>query len=40
MNFIIGRRGSAYFGGNTIGVKGHGYVTANGRESNDGGSCE
>jgi len=38
-DFIFGRRGSAYFGGNTIGVKGAGFVTANGRESDDSGSC-
>lgn len=37
-DFIFGRRGSAYFGGNTIGVKGAGFVTANGRESDDSGS--
>lgn len=37
-DFIFGRRGSAYFGGNTIGVRGAGYVTASGRESNDAGS--
>ncbi|KAF9451818.1 carbohydrate esterase family 8 protein [Macrolepiota fuliginosa MF-IS2] len=38
VDFIFGRQGLAYFGGNTIGVKGAGYVTANGRESNDSGS--
>ncbi|KAJ7262445.1 pectinesterase [Mycena rebaudengoi] len=29
---------SAYFGGNTIGIKGPGRITASGRESNDAGS--
>ncbi|KAH6904435.1 pectinesterase [Coprinopsis sp. MPI-PUGE-AT-0042] len=37
-DFIFGRQGSAYFGGNTIAVKGPGWVTASGRESNDAGS--
>ncbi|KAF9046177.1 pectin lyase fold/virulence factor [Panaeolus papilionaceus] len=37
-DFIFGRRGLAYFGGNTIGVKANGWVTASGRESNDSGS--
>ncbi|KAF9046510.1 pectinesterase [Panaeolus papilionaceus] len=37
-DFIFGRLGSAYFGGNTIAVKANGWVTASGRESNDGGS--
>ncbi|KAF7316045.1 Pectinesterase [Mycena indigotica] len=34
-DFIFGRSGTAYFGGNTIGVKGPGYITASGRTSND-----
>lgn len=34
-DFIFGQRGQAYFGGNTIGVKGAGYVTASGRSSDD-----
>ncbi|KAL0057548.1 hypothetical protein AAF712_015809 [Marasmius tenuissimus] len=37
-DFIYGRTGLAYFGGNTIAVKGPGYVTASGRQSNDAGS--
>ncbi|KAF9465364.1 pectinesterase [Collybia nuda] len=37
-DFIFGRQGYAFFGGNTIGVSGPGWVTASGRESNDGGS--
>ncbi|PPQ64151.1 hypothetical protein CVT24_008786 [Panaeolus cyanescens] len=37
-DFIFGRRGLAYFGGNTIAVKANGWVTASGRESNDSGS--
>ncbi|KAF8074066.1 pectinesterase [Lyophyllum atratum] len=37
-DFIFGRTGSAFFGGNTIGVSGPGWVTASGRESNDAGS--
>ncbi|KAJ8093395.1 hypothetical protein AAF712_002217 [Marasmius tenuissimus] len=37
-DFIYGRRGRAYFGGNTIAVKGPGYVTASGRQSDDAGS--
>ncbi|KAL0567935.1 hypothetical protein V5O48_006587 [Marasmius crinis-equi] len=37
-DFIYGRLGQAYFGGNTIAVKGPGYVTASGRQSNDAGS--
>ncbi|KAF5377943.1 hypothetical protein D9615_006751 [Tricholomella constricta] len=37
-DFIFGRRGSAFFGGNTIGISGPGWVTASGRESNDAGS--
>ncbi|KAF8994487.1 pectinesterase [Cyathus striatus] len=38
VDFIFGRLGLAYFGGNTIGVKGPGWITASGRQSNDGGS--
>ncbi|ESK82464.1 carbohydrate esterase family 8 protein [Moniliophthora roreri MCA 2997] len=38
IDFIYGRRGSAYFGGNTIAVSGPGYITASGRESDDSGS--
>ncbi|KAJ7598631.1 pectinesterase [Mycena floridula] len=38
VDFIFGREGSAYFGGNTIAVKASGSITASGRESNDGGS--
>ncbi|KAF5363373.1 hypothetical protein D9756_001058 [Leucocoprinus leucothites] len=34
-DFIFGARGLAYFGGNTIGVKGPGWVTASGRDSDD-----
>ncbi|KAF9025069.1 pectinesterase [Hymenopellis radicata] len=37
-DFIFGRTGLAYFGGNTIAVKGPGWVTASGRESDDSGS--
>ncbi|KAF8901552.1 carbohydrate esterase family 8 protein [Mucidula mucida] len=37
-DFIFGRTGLAYFGGNTIGVKGAGWITASGRESDDDGS--
>ncbi|KAG5638853.1 hypothetical protein H0H81_009404 [Sphagnurus paluster] len=37
-DFIFGRGGLAFFGGNTIGVSGPGWVTASGRESNDAGS--
>ncbi|CAA7265485.1 unnamed protein product [Cyclocybe aegerita] len=37
-DFIFGRRGQAYFGGNTIAVKANGWVTASGRESDDNGS--
>ncbi|KAJ7634498.1 pectinesterase [Roridomyces roridus] len=37
-DFIFGREGSAYFGGNTIAVNGPGHITASGRESNDSGS--
>ena len=39
-DFIFGRGGLAFFGKNTIAVKGPGWVTASGRESNDSGSCE
>jgi pectinesterase len=38
VDFIFGRQGLAYFGGNTIAVKGPGCVTASGRELNDTGS--
>ncbi|KAF9475417.1 pectin lyase-like protein [Pholiota conissans] len=38
VDFIFGRTGLAYFGGNTIAVKAAGCITANGRESNDTGS--
>jgi len=38
-DFIFGRLGHAYFGGNTIAVKAAGWVTASGRQSNDMGSC-
>ncbi|KAF7320081.1 Pectinesterase [Mycena kentingensis (nom. inval.)] len=34
-DFIFGRLGSAYFGGNTIALKAGGWVTASGRISND-----
>ena len=34
-DFIFGRRGRAYFGGNTLAIAGAGYITAHGRESND-----
>ncbi|TFK60349.1 pectinesterase [Pluteus cervinus] len=37
-DFIFGRQGLAYFGGNTIAVTGPGWVTASGRQSNDSGS--
>ncbi|KAF8660894.1 hypothetical protein AX16_001523 [Volvariella volvacea WC 439] len=37
-DFIFGSRGMAYFGGNTIAVTGPGWVTASGRDSDDGGS--
>jgi len=37
-DFIFGRKGLAYFGGNTIAVKAAGWITASGRESNDSGS--
>ncbi|KAG7086400.1 hypothetical protein E1B28_002355 [Marasmius oreades] len=37
-DFIYGRQGLAYFGGNTIAVKGPGYITASGRQSDDAGS--
>ncbi|KAF8158033.1 pectinesterase [Crassisporium funariophilum] len=37
-DFIFGRQGLAYFGGNTIAVKAAGWVTASGRESADSGS--
>jgi len=38
VDFIFGRGGLAYFGGNTIAVNGPGCITASGRESNDSGS--
>ncbi|KAJ6609088.1 pectinesterase [Mycena sp. CBHHK59/15] len=38
VDFIFGRGGLAYFGGNTIAVSGPGCITASGRESNDSGS--
>ncbi|RDB14804.1 Pectinesterase [Hypsizygus marmoreus] len=37
-DFIFGGGALAFFGGNTIGVSGPGWVTASGRESNDAGS--
>ncbi|KIM41502.1 carbohydrate esterase family 8 protein [Hebeloma cylindrosporum] len=37
-DFIFGRRGQAYFGGNTIGVTAPGWVTASGRQADDDGS--
>ncbi|KAF5364701.1 hypothetical protein D9758_005641 [Tetrapyrgos nigripes] len=37
-DFIYGVQGQAYFGGNTIAVKGAGYVTASGRNNDDAGS--
>ncbi|KAF5372633.1 hypothetical protein D9758_005123 [Tetrapyrgos nigripes] len=37
-DFIYGRQGQAYFGGNTIAVRGAGYITASGRQSDDSGS--
>lgn len=40
VDFIFGRGGLAYFGGNTIAVKAPGCITASGRESNDTGSCK
>jgi len=38
-DFIFGRRGYAYFAKNTLAVKAKGWITASGRESNDGSSC-
>ncbi|KAJ7697619.1 pectinesterase [Mycena rosella] len=38
VDFIFGREGLAYFGGNTIAVSGPGCITASGRESSDSGS--
>jgi len=38
VDFIFGREGLAYFGGNTIAVNGPGCITASGRESADTGS--
>lgn len=40
VDFIFGRQGLAYFGGNTIATKAPGCITASGRETNDTGSCE
>ncbi|KAF5372592.1 hypothetical protein D9758_005124 [Tetrapyrgos nigripes] len=37
-DFIYGNDGQAYFGGNTIAVRGAGYITASGRNSNDSAS--
>ncbi|KAK1233368.1 hypothetical protein PQX77_003477 [Marasmius sp. AFHP31] len=37
-DFIYGQYGQVYLGGNTIAVSGPGYITANGRNSNDAGS--
>lgn len=39
MDFIFGRHGFAYFGGNTIASKGPGCITASGRETDADGSC-
>ncbi|KAF8968909.1 carbohydrate esterase family 8 protein [Flammula alnicola] len=39
VDFIFGRTGFAYFGGNTIATKAPGCITASGRISNDNGSC-
>ncbi|KAJ6582995.1 pectinesterase [Mycena vulgaris] len=38
VDFIFGRGGLAYFGGNTIAANGPGCITASGRESSDSGS--
>lgn len=40
VDFIFGQEGRAFFGGNTIGVSNAGYITANGRNSDDGTSCK
>jgi pectinesterase len=40
VDFIFGRAGLAFFGGNTIGVTDAGCVTASGRVSDDTGSCK
>ncbi|KAL0577664.1 hypothetical protein V5O48_004312 [Marasmius crinis-equi] len=37
-DFIYGREGRAYFGGNTLAIRGPSYVTASGRQSDDAGS--
>ncbi|KAL1746874.1 carbohydrate esterase family 8 protein [Schizophyllum fasciatum] len=37
-DFIFGQQASAYFGGNTLAVRGKGWITAHGRNSDDGGS--
>ncbi|KAG6901501.1 hypothetical protein C0995_011051 [Termitomyces sp. Mi166 len=39
-DFIFGRTGLAFFGKNTIAVSGAGWVTANGRTSDDSGSSD
>ncbi|KAL0571156.1 hypothetical protein V5O48_010811 [Marasmius crinis-equi] len=39
-DFIFGQQGSAYFGGNTIAIKGPSHITASGRSSADSTSCE
>ncbi|KAF8228050.1 pectinesterase [Tricholoma matsutake] len=38
VDFVFGRLGQAFFGGNTIAVSDAGCITANGRSSNDAGS--
>ncbi|CAK5266527.1 unnamed protein product [Mycena citricolor] len=38
VDFIFGRKASAYFGGNTIAVNGKGCITASGRQSDDANS--
>ncbi|KAG6807892.1 hypothetical protein H0H93_000867, partial [Arthromyces matolae] len=38
VDFIFGRHGLAFFGGNTIAVSGPGCITASGREADDNGS--
>jgi pectinesterase len=40
VDFIFGRIGLAFFGGNTIGVSDPGCVTASGRTSDDRGGCK
>ncbi|KAF9472517.1 carbohydrate esterase family 8 protein [Pholiota conissans] len=39
VDFIFGRHGFAYFGGNTIASKGPGCITASGRQTTADGSC-